>query len=171
MPTFKVCWATVDWTLCYRTDRNPFYVGNMPDFERWCELCSLAALSSSVDTQKCDDEGFCKRFLWVGWVCAQKSKGFNWHHYMSHRGLNNCLDIWCPAKLPFIAQSYFLLNFLVMLSFFASLCVKFTVHSLSCILSSSVGRPVSHLLILCACPFEIISCDLLFWNDMRQSLP
>ena len=100
----------------------------MPDFERWCGLPSSSTVIFSWHQEVW--RRFCKRFLSTEDETEEEQKSFNWHHYMSHGGLNNCSDIWCLPKIAFIAQSYFLLNFPVMLSFFASLCVKFTVQSL-----------------------------------------
>ena len=64
MPTFKVCLV--------KMDRTTFYVGLVTSQTLRDDVnCALAALSSSVDTQKCDDdEGFCKRFLW-GFVLTE----------------------------------------------------------------------------------------------------
>ena len=79
--------------------RTTFYVGLVT-----CQTlrddvnCPLAALSSSVDTKKCDDdEGFCKRFLWLTLQMTEEELQLTSLH-VTRRRLNNCSDIWCPPN-------------------------------------------------------------------------
>ena len=171
MPTFKACLVKMDWTTFYvgLVTSQTLTLRDDVNCAPW-QHCHLQLTPRSVTTTMAFVKGFC------GVLCSEerteRSKGFNWHHYMSHRGLNNCLDIWCPPKLPFIAQSYFLLNFLVMLCFFAPLCVKFTVHCLSILTEdSSVGADV--LCDTCSSSlralFQVICCDLLSRDHMYLS--
>ena len=110
--------------------------GLLPDSEGWCSsqchtlivlarLCHLLLTSRSVTTHPL------YRFFVTGIITC-------------HIGtLGNCSDIWCASRLPFIAQSHFLLNFLATFALFlplplsrvsvwaSSICLTYTVCSAS----------------------------------------